>query len=324
MQAITYMSLTHLFIPLLLVVALLVYFKLAMKYKIIDKPNDRSSHVKPTIRGGGIIFPLAIVAFAFFNSFAYPYFVLAVILSGGISFLDDIKDLPRLLRLGVHMLAAVLVLFQAGIVALPIILIVCSFIFVVGVFNAYNFMDGINGITGLYSLAILTPLMLTEQNVVNKELQIYVLFSLAIFLFFNARKKAKCFAGDVGSVTIAVIICFMLVQRVVVTGDYTYLGFLALYFVDTGATFIQRLIGREKVFEAHRKHLFQVLSNEMHMPHLLVATLFAVLQLAINYAFIKTDVGVPGLLFMLAVLFAIYIPLKSVLLKRHKNALASS
>src|SRR5690606_147391 len=271
--------------------AMIAYFRLALRYRIIDKPNERSSHVKPTIRGGGIIFPLAVLGYSVLNSFAYPYFLLAVLLSGGISFLDDIKDLPRRLRFGVHIIAAILVLFQAGIMALPLVLAGLAFFFVVGVFNAFNFMDGINGITGFYSLAILVPLMFTETNPVNTSLQAYVLIALLVFLFFNARKKAKCFAGDVGSISIAVIICFLLVQRIITSGDYTYIGFLALYLVDTGLTIIQRWRAGEKVFEAHRRHLFQVLSNEMKLPHIAVALLYAVLQLAINLTLVNTNTG---------------------------------
>ncbi|MCB0697454.1 MAG: UDP-GlcNAc--UDP-phosphate GlcNAc-1-phosphate transferase [Chitinophagaceae bacterium] len=297
---------------------------MAVKYRIIDKPNDRSSHVKPTIRGGGIIFPLAILAFAFFNSFAYPYFILAVMLASGISFMDDIRDMPRGLRFGIHILAALLILYQAGITTVPIILGILAFIYVVGAVNAYNFMDGINGITGFYSLAILLPLMLTEQVDINTKLQTYVLMSLVIFLFFNARKKARCFAGDVGSVSIAVIICFMLVQRIITADDYIYIGFLALYLVDTGSTFIQRLASGEKVFEAHRKHLFQLLSNEMKIPHLFVAVLYAILQLGINYILISTEAGVPGLIILFVILIPVYIGVKVMLLKKHRKALQAS
>lgn len=317
-------SVIHIIIPAFLAAVLVVYFRLALKCKIIDKPNERSSHIKPTIRGGGIIFPIAILLFSLLNAFAYPYFLLAVLLSGGISFLDDIKDMPRGLRFGVHILAAVLILYQAGIATVPLILIPLAFIFVVGSVNAFNFMDGINGITGFYSLAILLPLMFTEHAGVNIELYTYILYALIIFLFFNARKKAKCFAGDVGSVSIAVIICFLLIQRIIATDNYIYIGFLALYLVDTGSTFIQRLVNKEKVFEAHRKHLFQVLSNEMKLPHLLVAVLFGLLQLAINFALLYTQADVPGLVVMFVVLIAAYIIIKAALLKRHKASLAAS
>lgn len=289
---------------------MVVYIRLADKYNIIDKPNQRSSHVTPTIRGGGIIFPITILFYALLNSLHYPYFAIAVLLSGFISFLDDVKDLPRGLRFGVHIAATLLVLYEANVFSLPILLIILAFILVVGVINAFNFMDGINGITGFYSLAIIIPLMLTEKDVYNYQLEMYFLVALLIFLFFNARKKAKCFAGDVGSVSVAVIICFLLVQRIVSTNDYTYLGFLALYLVDTGLTIIQRAANGEKILEAHRRHLFQVLSNEKGLPHLLVAVLYGLLQLGLNILFIYTNPGIMGLVIVFSACIFIYIILK--------------
>lgn len=300
---------------IILLAIMVVYFRLAIRFQIIDKPNERSSHVKPTIRGGGIIFPISVLLFFLLNEYQYPWFALAVLLSGAISFIDDIKSLPRSIRFGVHSLSAGLVLYQAGVAALPVVLIVLAFVFVVGVINAFNFMDGINGITGFYSLAVLVPLMLTEDNSVNLDLQSFVLVSLLVFLIFNARKKAKCFAGDVGSVSIAVIICFLLVQRIVATDDYKYLAFLAVYLVETGLTIIQRAMAKEKILEAHRKHLYQVLSNEMKVPHLLVAALFALLQFGINMTLVKNEVSILALVLLFAMLIAIYIPVKMRLLK---------
>lgn len=311
-----FLSAVYLYLAIILFAIMVVYFRVAKRFNIIDKPNERSSHVKPTIRGGGVIFPVTILLYSLLNDFQYPMFALAVLLVGVISFIDDIVDLSRLLRFSVHILAAVLLLWQAGVGILPIVMIILAFIFVVGVMNAFNFMDGINGITGFYSLAVIVPLLLTETNEVNIELLSFMIVALLVFLFFNARKKAKCFAGDVGSVSIAVIVCFLLVQRIVATGDYKYLAFLTLYLVDTGLTIIQRAKNGEKVLEAHRKHLFQVLSNEMKIPHLVVALLFALIQLGINVLLINTDVTVTGIVVLFVVAIAIYIPLKISLLKK--------
>jgi UDP-N-acetylmuramyl pentapeptide phosphotransferase/UDP-N-acetylglucosamine-1-phosphate transferase len=246
----------------------------------------------------------------------YPWFALAVLASGTVSFIDDIRSQPRSLRFGVHLFATGLILYDAGAYSLPVWLVIPAFIFVVGMINAFNFMDGINGITGFYTLAVLFPLMLTETELVNLELQAFVGVALLVFLFFNARKKAKCFAGDVGSVSIAVIVCFLLVQRIVATDDYKYLGFLSVYVVETGLTIVQRWRMGEKVWEAHRRHMYQVLSNEMGWPHLLVAAIYAAVQLGINLLLINTDYGVPGLVILFAVLILLYILLKVNLLKR--------
>lgn len=315
MQLSNIFSINNLVVSVILIAVLLIYFKIAVKYKIIDKPNQRSSHIKPTIRGGGIIFPITVIFFGLLNGFELPYFITAVVLSGIISFIDDVMDLPSGLRFGIHILAAVLLLYEANILSIPIVLMICAFIFVVGVMNAFNFMDGINGITGFYSLAIVVPLMLTESDALIFKLESLILLALLIFLFFNARKKAVCFAGDVGSVTIAVIICFLITQRIIATNDYTYLAFLTLYLVDTGLTIIQRLKNGEKVLEAHRKHLFQVLSNELRNSHLKVTLIYAFLQLAINLFVINADIGVPGLIVLFAIAVATYIIIKIRVLK---------
>ncbi len=309
-------SYDYLLLAVILLAGMIVYFRLAVRYRIIDKPNERSSHFQPVIRGGGIIFPITILLYFLLNAMQYPWFALAVLASGAVSFVDDIRSQPRMLRFGVHALATALILYEANAYSLSIWLIIPAFIFVVGMINAFNFMDGINGITGFYTLAVLLPLMLTETELVNLELQAFVGVALLVFLFFNARKKAKCFAGDVGSVSIAVIVCFLLVQRIVATDDYKYLGFLAVYVVETGLTIIQRWRMGEKVLEAHRRHLYQVMSNEMGWPHLLVAVIYAAVQLGINMLLINTDYGVAGLVVLFAVLILLYILLKVNLLKR--------
>ena len=305
----------HVVVAAILFVCMLFYFKMAAYFRIIDKPNERSSHITPTIRGGGIIFPIAILMFAFFNSFAFPYLISAVLLSALVSFIDDIKDTPRLIRFGVHLLASILVLYQAGILNVPVVLAGLALFLVVGMINAFNFMDGINGITGFYSLAVMLPLMFTEVDIILLKLEVIMLIALIVFLYFNARKKARCFAGDVGSVTVAVIMCFLVVQRIIATNDYTYLGFFSVYLVDTGLTIIQRAKAGERIFDAHRKHLFQVMSNEMNMPHLLVSVIFASMQLLINVGLITVNTGIPGLIVLFLLLIITYIIIKVRLLK---------
>jgi UDP-N-acetylmuramyl pentapeptide phosphotransferase/UDP-N-acetylglucosamine-1-phosphate transferase len=265
----------------------IVYFRIAEHYRIIDRPNNRSSHKHPTIRGGGVIFVLAAILFSVFNHFALPYLILAVFLAGLTSLLDDIQGLSNWIRFIVHLVAALLVLYQVGLFALSPLWIVIITILFIGVVNAYNFMDGINGITGLYSLAVLFPLLITETVPQLRDLEVFSIIGVVIFLFFNARPYARCFAGDVGSVSIAIIILFLLISRITVTGNYNYFAFLLLYGIDAGLTIIQRLYLRENIFKAHRKHLFQIFCNEFKVPHLVMSSIYAVLQFAINIYIIR-------------------------------------
>lgn len=302
-----------------LVVLMLLYFKLATRYSIIDKPNDRSSHITPTIRGGGIIFPVSVTMFGVFSCFEYAYLIVAVSFLAIVSFLDDIKDLPRSIRFGVHLLATALILIGSGAVSLPIVLVACAVVYVVGTLNAFNFMDGINGITGFYSLAALLPLYIVTDSLVSQQLIVFVVLAVLIFLFFNSRTKARCFAGDVGSLSIAAIVCYLLVQHFVQTEDYSFLAFISLYLVDTGCTIIQRLYSGEKIFEAHRKHLFQVLSNELRINHLVVATIYGLCQLAINMLLINTNYGLAGVIMLFICQLVIYVIIKVSVLKYVKG-----
>ena len=200
----------YIIILVLLFLAELFYFRIADKCNIIDKPNERSSHTRITLRGGGIIFYFGVLAYFLTSHFEYPWFMLALTLITFISFVDDIRSTSQVLRLVFHFSAMALMFYQWGLFSLPwwtlfVALIVCT-----GIINAYNFMDGINGITGGYSLVVLVALAYINEAVVSFVEQdfIYtVLCAVLVFNFFNYRKQAKCFAGDVGAVGIAFIIC---------------------------------------------------------------------------------------------------------------------
>ena len=192
---------------LVLFVLELIYFKIANRFNIIDKPNHRSSHTQITLRGGGIIFPIAFVLY-FVVSVAYrkDYFLpedywsfgLGLFLLSTISFLDDILDLSTKLRLVFHFLSVVLLIYFLGLWdVLPFWTLPLVFIFIIGVLNAYNFMDGINGITGFYSFVILSTLYYINQYkiiFIFFNFIIYQILSSLVFLFFNFRKKVKFFS----------------------------------------------------------------------------------------------------------------------------------
>ena len=276
-------------ILLLLIVSELIYFRIADKFNIIDKPNMRSSHTHITLRGGGIIFLIGAWLYAAFYGISYPWFMLGLTIITIISFIDDIHSVPNKYRLVAQSISMFLMFMNLGIVNIEswwiiiIALIVC-----VGIINAYNFMDGINGITGGYSLAVLIPLMFVNQkeNFIDNNFLIVSTLSVLVFCFFNFRKKAKCFAGDVGAVCIAFIILFALGKLILQTNDITYLMFLGLYGVDTVLTIVHRIMLHENLGEAHRKHAYQIMANELKFPHLVVSVLYMILQTAIIAGYI--------------------------------------
>lgn len=280
---------TLLIIFLMLVLLELAYFRVADRFNIIDKPNLRSSHTSIVLRGGGIIFLFGVWLYAAFFGLQYPWFILGLSLIGIVSFIDDIHSLPDRVRLMAQFAAMFMMFYQFDILnwhdwwMVLIALIVC-----VGIINAYNFMDGINGITGGYSLAVLAPLVYLnrEMDFISMPFLFVVGLSLLVFCFFNFRKKAKCFAGDVGSISIAFILLFALGKLILLTGDLSYLLFIAVYGADTILTICHRIQLHENLGEAHRKHAYQLMANELKIPHVFVSSIYMLLQLVISFGLI--------------------------------------
>ena len=330
-----------LIITLLLLFLELVYFKVADRFNIIDKPNERSSHKTLTLRGGGVIFLLGAWLYAAFYGFQYPWFLAGLTLVAGVSFVDDIRSLPDSVRLVVQFLAAALAFYQLDILHPDMWwMVILALVVYVGITNVYNFMDGINGITAGYSLAVLVPMMvvngcpirsgmtertvgmtegvlgMTERTVgmtegvlgmtervvgmtegvvgmtggrfVDPALIVVTVLSVLVFCIFNFRPKgkAKCFAGDVGSIGIAFIILFILGNIIFKTGDITYLMLLVVYGIDACLTIVHRILLHENLGEAHRKHAYQLMANELKVGHVKVTSLYMAVQLVISLVFI--------------------------------------
>ena len=273
-----------LYLAIILVLVELVYFKIADNYNIIDKPNDRSSHKNITLRGGGIIFYIGALLYFLFYGFSYPLFSLGLTLIAIISFLDDIKTVNSKIRILVHFTAMLLMFYDCGLYSLPWYFTLAALIVSTGIINAYNFMDGINGITGGYSLVVMASFWYINNNIIffiDNNLIYVISLSLLVFNFFNFRKRAKCFAGDVGSVSIAFIIVFLLGKLIVQTQDLTYIILLLVYGVDSILTIVHRIILKENIFVAHRKHLYQIMSNELNILQIYVTIVYMAIQMGI-------------------------------------------
>ena len=288
---------TYIVIAVLLFVAELLYFKIAHHFNIIDKPNERSSHSKIVVRGGGVLFPLSMIVWAVMmivqgNAISsYLPFLCGLIMIAGISFCDDVHSLPNSLRMAVQIIAMILMFWSIGLIqwsmwwVIPIALFFC-----VGATNLFNFLDGINGITAGYSLAMLIPILLLNNklNIIEDSYLIVSIIGILVFSFFNFRPKgkAKCFAGDVGSIGIAYIILLALGKLMMATGDVTYIVFFLLYGIDGSLTIFHRFMLHENLGEAHRKHAYQIMSNELNMGHVTVTLIYMFLQLAVSLGFI--------------------------------------
>ena len=301
---------TYFLIFVLLLVAELVYFRIADKCNIIDKPNQRSSHSTIVLRGGGIIFLIGAWVWSLFFGFDYPWFLAGLTLVAGVSFVDDIRSLPDSVRLVAQFAAAVMAFYQLDILHWEMWWIVLvALVVYVGATNVINFMDGINGITAGYALAVLVPLGLLNTNYhelamnlatnyssvfssdgvfVDQSLIVAAIIAAVVFCIFNFRPKgkAKCFAGDVGSIGIAFIMLFLLGNVIIKTEDITWLIFLLVYGVDGCLTIVHRIMLHENLGEAHRKHAYQIMANELKIGHVKVTLLYMAMQLAVSLGFI--------------------------------------
>ena len=292
----------------------LCYFKIADKFNIIDKPNERSSHSTIVLRGGGIIFAISMVIWLILQMVngewgtvqGYWPFLIGLILISGVSFVDDVHSLPDSVRLVAQFVAMALMFWSMFGVQdswftvldwyWKVAIIIAALIVCVGATNIINFMDGINGITAGYALAMLVPLLMLDvrgqmedvAGFIEPSYLIVAIIGVLVFCIFNFRPKgkAKCFAGDVGSIGIAFIMLFALGRLIVKTGDITYLIFLLVYGVDGCLTIIHRIMLHENLGEAHRKHAYQLMANELKMSHMVVSLLYMAMQLAVSLGFI--------------------------------------
>lgn len=277
---------------LLSLIILKFYFNLALKYSIVDNPNSRSSHITPTVRGSGIIIPIIWIFWFLISDYQFPFLTLGLLLVSIIGFCDDIKPVNPYIRLVGQTFAFLLLWYQLmGNIKWDIWLVPIAIVSI-GALNAVNFMDGINGITGLYALSILIPLQIHfAPQFLALTPWLCIIIAILSFGWFNFRKNALCFAGDVGSLSLGYIFVFFILALMFGKDplnlqsaqsfefNFAYILLLKMYGLDVILTLFQRLFARQKLFIAHRMHLYQILVNERKIPHLLVSSIYAIIQL---------------------------------------------
>lgn len=306
------MWITYGIIAVILIIAELIYFRIADKSNIIDKPNERSSHSSIVLRGGGIIFAISMIVWMIWQMVqvewvtvqGYLPFMIGLIMICTVSFWDDVHSLPDSLRMVVQILSILLMFWSVGLYTaispwwLMVLVAMVALFFCVGATNFINFMDGINGITAAYAMAMLIPIALLNEMpdqvghdvtpFIEPSYLIVTITGVLVFSIFNFRPKgkAKCFAGDVGSIGIAFIILFALGRLMLATKDVTYIVFFLVYGIDGTLTIIHRIMLHENLGQAHRKHAYQLMANELGMSHVVVSLLYMAIQLMVSLGFI--------------------------------------
>lgn len=277
----------YLILFFVLIFSMTGYIRWAKRTGVIDIPNERSSHERPTVRGGGVIFLVAVLCWGLLFDHSAWLLIISVVLIGLIGFLDDRYSLHQLPRLFFQSLSVLLLLYHIGAFKLPFLIISIGFILITGWLNTFNFMDGINGISVLYVASVMLGLFLFKESVstVPESLIYSIWISLAVFGFVNIRKKAWAFAGDVGSLSLGLILAFFISDLILTTGRWEFIIFLSVYGVDSVMTIIYRILRGENIFEAHRSHLYQYLANELKVPHISVSFIYAILQFMVILGF---------------------------------------
>lgn len=300
---------------LAIIAAELLYFYIAKKLHIVDRPNERSSHRKVALLGAGVIFWFSIIFFSATHRWAFLPFTIGATLLAVVSYVDDMKGLPSWLRMFVQ-IAAVVLGFYSAINTLEVWQMLLLIVLFVGVLNVYNFMDGINGMLAAYSFVVVGTfgyLNLFQTHFVNTEFVFTILAAILVFGFFNFRKNARCFSGDVGSIVMGFIVLFLLLRYDVAIPDngenVSYLCFIIVFLADGLLTIFKRFLTGRNIFEAHREHLYETLVNNLHVPHLRVSAGYALLQLVINVGYMLfSDKNLYTLIvaFMLVMMYGLF------------------
>ncbi len=269
----------------------LLYFVVARRFHVVDRPNERSSHKKVTLRGAGVVFYLAVLLYSLTHGMAFYHFLIGASLLAVVCYADDVRDVPSWLRM-LTQLAALIVAFYIPVQGIELWKILLIIIVFTGILNIFNFLDGINGMLAAYSLVVVGTfgyIDLFQIHFVDFEFIVTVFASILVFGFFNFRNHARCFSGDVGSVVMGLIVLFLLVSYVKAmpsaSPSVSYLTFIIVFLADGGLTLLKRYLNGRNVFQPHREHLYETLVNELHVPHLRVAVGYALLQLLINVGF---------------------------------------
>ena len=257
------------------------YLQIANKLGIVDRPHHQSSHKGTIIRGGGVVFYVAYLLWFIMNGYQYPMIFAGLTIMALTSFADDIHSISPKVRLVLQFAAIIVMLYETHVFNLPLQPLLLLSVACVGSINIYNFMDGVNGMTGGYSLIVLLALLYVNnyyQEFIDNDLLIYVLMADVFFCLFNFRRKAKCFAGDVGSLSMGFIIIFLVLKLIFASGHMHWIAFVAVYMVDGGLTILHRLMLRENILKPHKKHSYQIMANELRMPHVVVSGIYLGLQ----------------------------------------------
>ncbi len=277
----------------------------SLRRELLDIPNERSSHTAPTPRGGGLIIALVSLAFYttyttyFSNNFSWGYLAGAGLIAV-VSWMDDIFNISFVWRFLVHSAAAILVIISSGFfketylpffhqIELGNLGVILTFLWIVWLTNAYNFMDGIDGIAGMQAVTAGIGWLVIGNILGFETVGFYggvIAFSSLGFLIHNWQ-PAKIFMGDVGSAFLGYTFAVLpLLVKNKTADNFSLLpivavGLVFLFVLDTVLTFVRRGLKKEKIWQAHRTHIYQQLVKT-GFSHRSVTIIYCVISILIT------------------------------------------
>lgn len=295
--------------------------KTTYRQRLLDYPNERSSHEEATPKGGGIGILAAFIVVSILLDMPAA-FIFSAILISLVSFCADSREISVKIRLFAHFIAAFLLVLPFSLLWMPafaymLFIVLFYVLFIVTTANFYNFMDGINGLAGVFGITAFGLIVLYYFQFLHINTMPFsayavlagcLAFSCLGFLPSN-MPRARVFMGDVGSILLGFVFAGIVVVLSNTFLDFICLAsFLFLFYADEFTTMLIRLRKREKLTEPHRRHLYQILVNEFQFPHWKVTMLYASAQLIIGFSimFIRQG-GAPSVFSALIIYFILFL-----------------
>lgn len=229
---------------------------------------------------------LSIMAFS--QALSWPLAIATLFLSW-VGWWDDWKSLYVRFRLIAQLAAVSLLSYQLYPMHDSLIWALFIGFFLLCSINFHNFMDGINGMLLLQTILTLSSLAFWQWKNMG-SIDPYLPGSallLGVMLYFNFRKRALLFLGDAGSTALGLLLAYLLIKELLLSGAWPLLCFFAVFFTDAGLTLLVRAVQKKNIVQAHREHLYELLVNEGQQPHLHIAMAYSIVQLSINIGVIQ-------------------------------------
>ena len=312
----------YLIIFLLLSAGMFIYLKIAEKWSIVDQPNLRSSHQITTKRGAGILYLLAFIIYLVVSPNNNLTLILSGLILGGVGFIDDLKNLNFKIKLAIQLIVILSYLIVQDYLSLDWYYTILIFVFLIASINIFNFMDGINGLTILYSLSFLMSFYYINTefiSFINPNMLLVMIICNVIIGFLNIRTKAVCFIGDVGSISMGFLYATLALILMIKTNSFAPLVLIMVYAVDAGWTIMERLSLKENIFLPHRRHLYQILVNELRFSHILISISYFTIQMLLNMVWLLNYENINSGIFLsttFIILSICYLIIKKAVLKK--------